>query len=59
MKIFSNISISISGFDGEEKTELLEKIKKLGSKIDENLKRSTTFVISKKINTEKCLVKNL
>ena len=57
MKIFSNITISCSGFEGDEKSELLEKIKKLGAKVDENLKRSTTFVISKKINTEKCLVK--
>jgi len=52
----SNVSIACSGFEGPEITELMQKIQKLGGKFDMNLKKSTTYLISNKINTDKCLV---
>lgn len=51
-----NYSISLSGFGDYEKSEIIEKIQIIGAKYEENLKKSTTYLISNKINTEKCIV---
>ena len=52
----SNVPIACSGFEEPELSELIQKIQKLGGKFDANLKKSTTYLISNKINTDKCLV---
>jgi len=56
-----NISISCSGFEEPEISEMKQKIINMGGKYDQNLKKSTIYLISNKINTDKCLVifKNL
>lgn len=54
----NNVSIACSGFEEPEISEIAQKVQKLGGKFDQNLKKSTAYLISNKINTEKCSVFN-